>query len=38
MVIDAALVIYRPDRQEAERRDLRDDFGARAVVDFSPRE
>ena len=35
IVIDEqALVIYRPDRQEAERRDLRDDFGSRAAVDF----
>ena len=28
------LVIYHPDRKEAERRDLRDDFGSRAAVDF----
>jgi outer membrane lipoprotein-sorting protein len=28
------LVIYRPDRKEAERRDLRDDFGARAAIEF----
>ncbi len=25
---------YRPDRNEAERRDLREDFGSRAAVDF----
>ena len=28
------LVIYHPDRKEAERRDLRDDFGARAAMEF----
>jgi len=28
------LVIYRPDRKEAERRDLRDDFGTRAAIEF----
>lgn len=34
VIDDQALVIYRPDRMEAERRDLRDDFGARAAVEF----
>jgi outer membrane lipoprotein-sorting protein len=35
MVIDGrSLVVYRPDRQEAERRDLGADFGARAAVEF----
>lgn len=35
MVIDGrSLVTYRPDRQEAERRDLGADFGARAAVEF----
>jgi outer membrane lipoprotein-sorting protein len=34
VIDDQALIIYRPERNEAERRDLRDDFGARAVVDF----
>ena len=34
VIDDQALVIYHPDRKEAERRDLRDDFGSRAVVDF----
>ena len=35
IVIDEqALVIYHPERKEAERRDLREDFGSRAVVDF----
>ena len=34
VIDDQTLVIYRPDRQEAERRDLREDFGSRAVVDF----
>jgi outer membrane lipoprotein-sorting protein len=35
MVIDGhALVIYRPERKEAERRDLRDDFGSRAAAEF----
>ena len=28
------LLTYRPDRQEAERRDLRDDFASRAAVEF----
>jgi len=28
------LLVYRPDRNEAERRDLRADFGARAAVEF----
>jgi outer membrane lipoprotein-sorting protein len=28
------LLTYRPDRQEAERRDLREDFTARAAVEF----
>jgi outer membrane lipoprotein-sorting protein len=28
------LVTYRPDRNEAERRDLRDDFATRAAVEF----
>ena len=28
------LLIYRPDRQEAERRDLREDFASRAAVEF----
>ena len=31
---EQTLVIYRPDRREAERRDLRDDFGARAALEF----
>jgi len=35
MVIDGrSLMTYRPDRQEAERRDLGADFGARAAVEF----
>ena len=35
MVMDGrSLVTYRPDRQEAERRDLGADFGARAAVEF----
>jgi outer membrane lipoprotein-sorting protein len=34
VIDDQALVIYHPERKEAERRDLRDDFGSRAVVDF----
>jgi outer membrane lipoprotein-sorting protein len=34
VIDDQALVIYRPERREAERRDLRDDFGSRAVVEF----
>jgi outer membrane lipoprotein carrier protein len=34
VIDDQALVIYRPDRMEAERRDLGDDFGARAVLEF----
>jgi outer membrane lipoprotein-sorting protein len=34
VIDDQALVVYRPERREAERRDLRDDFGSRAVVDF----
>jgi outer membrane lipoprotein carrier protein len=35
IVIDGrTLVTYRPDRQEAERRDLGSDFGARAAVEF----
>jgi outer membrane lipoprotein-sorting protein len=28
------LVTYHPDRREAERRDLRDDFGTRAAIEF----
>ena len=31
---EQSLLIYRPDRKEAERRDLRDDFGARAAMEF----
>lgn len=31
---EQALLIYRPDRKEAERRDLRDDFGARTAMEF----
>ncbi len=35
LVIDGhTLLTYHPDRNEAERRDLRDDFGSRATVDF----
>jgi outer membrane lipoprotein-sorting protein len=34
VIDDQALVIYHPERREVERRDLRDDFGSRAVVDF----
>ena len=34
VIDDQALVIYHPERKEAERRDLREDFGSRAVVDF----
>jgi chaperone LolA len=35
IVIDGhTLLAYHPDRREAERRDLREDFGARAAVDF----
>jgi len=35
MVIDGhSLMTYRPDKQEAERRDLGTDFGARAAVEF----
>ena len=35
IVIDGrTLLSYHPDRREAERRDLREDFGARAAVDF----
>jgi outer membrane lipoprotein carrier protein len=35
IVIDGrTLVIYHPDRQEAERRDLGGDFGARGAVEF----
>jgi len=35
IVIDGhTLLTYRPDRKVAERRDLRDDFGARAAVEF----
>jgi outer membrane lipoprotein-sorting protein len=35
IVIDGhTLVTYHPDRREAERRDLRDDFGTRAAVEF----
>jgi outer membrane lipoprotein-sorting protein len=35
LVMDGrSLVTYRPDRQEAERRDLGADFGARAAVEF----
>jgi outer membrane lipoprotein-sorting protein len=34
VIDDQALVVYRPQRNEAERRDLRDDFATRAVVDF----
>jgi outer membrane lipoprotein-sorting protein len=33
-VDEPTLVIYRPDRREAERRDLRDDVGARAAMEF----
>lgn len=31
---EQTLVLYRPDRKEAERRDLRDDVGARAALEF----
>jgi len=31
---EPTLVIYRPDRKEAERRDLRDDFAARTAMEF----
>ncbi|HYL80430.1 MAG TPA: outer membrane lipoprotein carrier protein LolA [Candidatus Acidoferrum sp.] len=34
LIDDRTLLTYHPDRQEAERRDLRDDFGARAAVEF----
>jgi chaperone LolA len=35
IVIDGrTLLVYRPDRKEAERRDLRADFGSRAAVEF----
>jgi len=35
IVIDGyTLVTYHPDRREAERRDLRDDFGTRAAIEF----
>jgi chaperone LolA len=35
VVIDEqALVVYRPERKEAERRELRDDFATRTVVEF----
>jgi outer membrane lipoprotein-sorting protein len=35
IVIDGhTLLTYRPDRNEAERRDLRDDFGSHAAVEF----
>jgi outer membrane lipoprotein-sorting protein len=35
VVIDGhALLLYHPDRKEAERRDLRDDFVSRAAVEF----
>jgi outer membrane lipoprotein carrier protein len=34
LIDDRTLLTYRPDRQEAERRDLHDDFGARAAVEF----
>lgn len=34
LIDDRTLLTYHPDRQEAERRDLRNDFGARAAVDF----
>ncbi len=35
IVIDGhTLLVYSPDRNEAERRDLRDDFGSRAAVEF----
>jgi outer membrane lipoprotein-sorting protein len=31
---DPALLVYRPDRGEAERRDLRESLGARAALEF----
>lgn len=34
VIDDQALVIYHPERKEAERRDLREDFGSRAMVGF----
>jgi chaperone LolA len=35
IVIDGrTLLVYHPDRKEAERRDLRADFGSRAAVEF----
>jgi outer membrane lipoprotein-sorting protein len=34
VIDDQALVVYRPERKEAERRNLRDDFASRAVVEF----
>lgn len=34
LIDDRWLLTYHPDRREAERRDLREDFGARAAVDF----
>jgi outer membrane lipoprotein carrier protein len=34
LIDDRTLLTYHPDRKEAERRDLRDDFGARAAVEF----
>lgn len=34
LIDERTILTYHPDRQEAERRDLRDDFGARAAVEF----
>ena len=34
LIDERTLLTYHPDRQEAERRDLRDDFGARAAAEF----
>jgi outer membrane lipoprotein carrier protein len=34
LIDDRTLLTYHPDRKEAERRDLHDDFGARAAVEF----
>jgi outer membrane lipoprotein-sorting protein len=34
LIDGSTLLTYRPDQQEAERRDLRDDFASRAAVEF----
>jgi len=34
LIDGTSLLTYRPERQEAERRDLRDDFVSRAAVEF----